>query len=54
MPENLNDYLIQDKNGGNHREGPTAIIGERINPTGRKMVQVAYRKGISKSYARMP
>ena len=46
MPENLRTIVSsKTKTVEIHREGPTIIIGERINPTGRKLVQVALQEG---------
>lgn len=46
MAENLTTIVSsKTKTVEIHREGPTAIIGERINPTGRKLVQTALQEG---------
>jgi 5-methyltetrahydrofolate--homocysteine methyltransferase len=46
MPENLRTIVSsKTKTVEIHREGPTVIIGERINPTGRKLVQAALQEG---------
>jgi 5-methyltetrahydrofolate--homocysteine methyltransferase len=46
MPENLRTIVSsKTKTVEIHREGPTIIIGERINPTGRKLVQAALQEG---------
>ena len=46
MAENLKTIVSsKTKTVEIHREGPTAIIGERINPTGRKLVQTALQEG---------
>ena len=45
MSKNLKTTLsYKDKNVEIYRDGPTVIIGERINPTGRKAVLAALQK----------
>ena len=36
---------LRNKSVTIHRDGPTVIIGERINPTGRKVVLQALQDG---------
>jgi 5-methyltetrahydrofolate--homocysteine methyltransferase len=46
MPENLKTIVSsKTKKVEISREGPTIVIGERINPTGRKMVLAALQEG---------
>jgi 5-methyltetrahydrofolate--homocysteine methyltransferase len=46
MPENLKTIVSsKTKTVEINREGPTVIIGERINPTGRKKVLAALQEG---------
>ena len=46
MPENLKTIVSsKTKTVEINREGPTVIIGERINPTGRKRVLAALQEG---------
>ncbi|MBT7071941.1 MAG: dihydropteroate synthase [Anaerolineae bacterium] len=46
MSKNLKTILsLKHKTVEIHRDGPTVIIGERINPTGRKAVLAALQKG---------
>lgn len=54
MTDNLTTELsIKSKSVKINRDHPTIVIGERINPTGRKVVLAALRV-ISISCARMP
>ncbi len=46
MPEDLKTVLCsKEKTVTVHRDNPTVIIGERINPTGRKKVLAALQEG---------
>ncbi|MCP4141817.1 MAG: dihydropteroate synthase [Chloroflexi bacterium] len=46
MSENQKTILsFKDKSVEIHRDGPTVMIGERINPTGRKVVLAALKEG---------
>lgn len=46
MPKNLRTVVSsKTKTVEINRDGPTVIIGERINPTGRKLVQAALQEG---------
>ncbi|MCP4141785.1 MAG: dihydropteroate synthase [Chloroflexi bacterium] len=46
MSKNLKTTLsFKDKAVDIHRDGPTVMIGERINPTGRKVVLAALQEG---------